>query len=325
MYTVVFAYNDDISVEQSVLNTLDAEIIQLDDVHAPQSRAALARADALVINLQTITAALMDAMPTCRLISRLGVGYDNIDIPAATARGIWVTNVPDYGIDEVSTHAAALMLSLLRGIPQLVQTTRAGAWASSVARPVHRFRDQTVGVLGFGRIGSAFAAKARGFGVRVIACDPLIDAGIMRAAGVEPVDLETLFRASDFVSLHAPLNDQTRHIVNASTLALMKPGAYLVNTARGGLVDEAALLTALRAGQLRGAGLDVLSAEPPPKDNPVLVALLADPRVFVTPHFAWYSEEAMVDMRARGADEVVRVLSGRPPRSPLNQIARDPG
>ena len=321
MYTVVYAFDDfDMTVEQRVLGALDAEVICLKNMDSPESRAVLAKADALVITLQKITAQVIDLLPRCKLISRLGVGLDNIDIPAATARGIWVTNVPDYGVDEVSTHAASLMLTLLRGIPQLVNNTRQGKWDSAVARPIKRFSEQTVGVMGFGRIGRAFATKAKGFGVHVIAYDPLISADAIRAHGAEPVDLDSMFSQSDFISLHLPLTDETKHIINAQSLAKMKPSAYIVNTARGGLIDEAALLAAVRAGQIKGAGLDVLSAEPPPKDNPVLMALLQEERILITPHFAWYSEEAMIDMRAKGADEVVRILSGQPPRCPVNQI-----
>ena len=320
-HTIVYASDEfDMTVEKRVLGALDADIICLHDLDSSQSREALAKADAVVITLQKMTAQFMDLMPRCKIISRLGVGLDNIDIPAATTRGIWVTNVPDYGVDEVSTHAAALMLTLLRGIPQLVNNTRNGKWDASVARPIRRFSEQTVGVMGFGRIGRAFATKAKGFGVRVIAYDPLIPADAIRATGAEPVDQATIFRQSDFISLHLPLTDETKHIVNAATLAMMKPTAYIINTARGGLVDEAALLAAVRSDQIKGAGLDVLSSEPPAKDNPVLAELLKDERILVTPHFAWYSEEAMIDMRARGADEVVRILSGQAPRSPVNQI-----
>lgn len=322
MHTIVYTNDQfDMTVEKRVLAALDAKIVNSNGVSSAQSREVLRQADALVIALDQITGEVMDAMPKCKIISRLGVGIDNIDIAAATQRGIWVTNVPDYGIDEVSTHAAALMMALLRGIPQLVANTRNGQWDATVARPIRRFSEQTVGVLGFGRIGRAFGTKAKGFGVRLIAYDPFIPPDAVRAHGAEPVDLDTLLRQSDFISLHLPLADETRHIINAQTLAKMKPTACIVNTARGGLIDEAALLAAVRAGRIRGAGLDVLSAEPPPRDNAVLMDLLKEERILITPHFAWYSEDAMTDMRARGAEEVVRVLSGQMPRSPVNQIA----
>lgn len=318
--TVVYAHQEyDMTVEQRVFSALDIEVIALSGLDAPGADAALSKADALVVTLQKVSAAVMDRMPRCKIVSRLGVGFDNVDLAAASERGIQVTNVPDYGVEEVSTHAMALMLSLLRGITPLTNSTHGGAWDISIAQPIRRFSQQTVGVLGFGRIGRAFAARARGFGVRLIACDPFVDAATIAAHGAEAVDEETLFRQSDFISLHLPLNTQTRHIVNARSLALMKPTASIVNTARGGLVDEAALLAAVRAGALKGAGLDVLSSEPPARDDPVLAALLAEPRILVTPHFAWYSEDAMIDLRTRAAEEVVRALTGQPPRSPVNQ------
>jgi D-3-phosphoglycerate dehydrogenase len=262
----------------------------------------------------------MDAMPRCKLISRLGVGVDNIDVPAATHRGIWVANVPDYGVDEVSLHAMSLLLAQLRGLPRLVADTRSGKWTLSPVKPIARLTGQTLGIVGFGRIGRSLATKAAGFGLRLLACDPYLDAAGIRAAGAQPVDLETLLHESDFVSLHLPLNDETRHIIGARTLAMMKPSAYLINTARGELIDEVALLAAVRAGQIRGAALDVLSVEPPPVDHPVLSELLKEERILVTPHGAWYSEEAMTDMRARATENVVRVLRGEQPRTPVNQI-----
>lgn len=319
MPVVAYAFDDfDMVVERDILKAIDAELVPTHGLQTPESLALLKNADALMVTLQKVTAEVVAALPRARIISRLGVGLDSIDIPAATAAGIWVANVPDYGVDEVSTHAAALMLTQLRGIPQLVNDTRQGVWNLPAVQPIRRFSQQTVGVLGFGRIGRAFATKAAGFGVRVIAHDPFLSADQISAGGAQPVELDTLFRESDFISLHLPLSADTKHIVNARSLGLMKPGAYIVNTARGGLIDEAALLEAVQNGRLRGAALDVLSSEPPPKDHPVLSKLVADPRILITPHAAWYSEEAMIDMRARGADEVVRVLSGQKPRVPVN-------
>jgi D-3-phosphoglycerate dehydrogenase / 2-oxoglutarate reductase len=323
MPVVAYAFDDfDMAVERNILKVIDAELVPTHGLQTPESLALLSNADALMVTLQKVTAEVVAAMPRARIISRLGVGLDSIDIPAATAAGIWVANVPDYGVDEVSTHAAALMLTQLRGIPRLVSDMRQGVWNLPAVQPIRRFSLQTVGVLGFGRIGRAFATKVAGFGVRVIAHDPFLSAEQISAGSAQPVDLETLFRESDFISLHLPLSADTKHIVDAHTLGLMKPGAYIVNTARGGLIDEAALLEAVQSGRLRGAALDVLSVEPPPKDHPVLSKLVADPRILLTPHAAWYSEEAMIDMRAKGADEVVRVLSGQKPRVPVN--APDP-
>ena len=173
-----------------------------------------------------------------------------------------------------------------------------------------------MGLLGCGRIGQAVARKGKGLGLRVIAHDPFMDAQAIRGLGVEPVDFDTLLAESDFISLHSPLTEANRHIINAISLAKMKSTAYLINTARGPLIDEDALLQAVRAGQIAGAALDVLTVEPPSPDNP----LLHEPHIFVTPHTAWYSEAAKVDVRVRGAEEVVRVLNGEPPRAPANRI-----
>ena len=319
---IVFAFDGfpDLALERSVLADQAVEFIWSHGVDTPESRAVLRQADVLVIALQKITGEVMDAMPDCRLISRLGVGIDNIDVPAATARGIWVANVPDYGVDEVATHAIALVLTQLRGIHILANAARAGVYDGQAARPIQRSTQLTLGVMGYGRIGRMVGSKSAGVGMRVIAYDPFLSDEKIRAAGAEPTDLERLFRESDFISLHLPLDANTRHIINAHTLGMMKPSAYLVNTARGGLVDEAALLDAICTGRIRGAALDVLSSEPPRADDEVLQALLKDERVIITPHVAWYSEQAQVDMRTRAAEDVRRVLRGERPRTPVNEV-----
>ncbi len=219
-------------------------------------------------------------------------------------------------MDEVSTHVIAFLLAHARGLPRIIDATRRGTWEHGPVRPLQRLKGQTLGLLGFGRIGRAVAAKGQGLGLEAIAYDAYVDTELMKAAGVQPVDWETLLRTSDYVSLHAPSTDETRHIIDAEALSLMKPTAFLINTARGALIDEDALLNGVRSGQIAGAALDVLTIEPPPPEHP----LLHEERVWVTPHLAWYSEEAEVDLRARAAEEVVRVLRGEKPRSPVNQI-----
>jgi D-3-phosphoglycerate dehydrogenase len=256
--TIVYAHDDfpDLAIEQQVLADYDVEFVPSHGVDSPESRAVIRHADVLLIALQKVTAEVMDAMPDCRMISRLGVGIDNIDIPAATARGIWVANVPDYGVDEVATHAIALVLAQLRGLYRLITDTRAGAWKASVVHPIQRLSDLTLGVVGFGRIGRAAGSKGVGLGMRVIAYDPFLSDEHIRETGAQPVSLDALFAESDFITLHLPLDPNTRHLINARTLGLMKPTAYLVNTARGGLVDEVALLEAVKHGahSRRGAG-----------------------------------------------------------------------
>ena len=317
--TVAIAYDGlgDGRIEEDVLGAADAAVIYATDLASPAVRSA----DALMVTVQPIRADFLATLTRCQIISRVGVGLDSIDIPAATERGIWVVNVPDYAIAEVSTHAIALMLSHMRRVPTWDGRTRAGQWDGQGATAMRRTDALTLGILGFGRIGSATAAKGRGLGMRVIAYDPYINAKVITAAGVEPVSLETLLQESDYLSLHVPLTETTRAIITADALRLMKPTAYLVNTARGGVIDEAALLGALEAGHLAGAALDVLSIEPPPPDHP----LLRHERVVVTPHIAWASAEASREVRVKGAEEVVRVLRGERPHCPANEIAPPTG
>jgi D-3-phosphoglycerate dehydrogenase / 2-oxoglutarate reductase len=318
-FTIVIAYDGlgDALVEREVLQALDADIIQFSGLDTPEAQAAARQADALMVTIQKVSAELIGSLEHCRVISRAGTGFDAIDIPAATEQGIWVAYVPDYSIDEVSSHTIALLLSHARGVPDLVASTRAGGWTHKVAAPRRRLRGQTLGLAGFGRIGQAVAAKASALGLEIIVHDPYLgDQGILDG-GARPVDRETLLRESDYLSLHAPLNDATRNFLDAEALALMKPTAFVINAARGGLVDEEALLHAVQSGQIAGAALDVLKVEPPPPDHP----LLRDPRIMITPHSAWYSEDASRDVRVRASEEVVRVLRGERPRCPVNEVS----
>jgi len=199
----------------------------------------------------------------------------------------------------------------------LVESTRNGEWTHRLVAPLRRLRGQTLGLLGFGRIGQAVATKASGLGLEIMAHDPYLDAQVIVAGDARAVDRETLLRESDYLSLHVPLNDTTQRFLDAQALALMKPTAFVINTARGGLVDEEALLHAVRSGQIAGAALDVLTVEPPPPDHP----LLHEPRIMITPHSGWYSEDANHDVRVRASEEVVRVLRGERPRCPVNEIS----
>ena len=317
--TVVIGYPGfgNIDIEEEVLRKIGANVVHTGSTETPEARAAIRQADALMVTIQPVKADLIASMERCKLISRVGTGLDAIDIAAATQHGVWVTYVPDYSIDEVSTHAMLLLLAQARGLPTLMDSMRAGKWDGSMVY-ARRLQGQVLGLVGCGRIGMAMAAKAQGLGLQVIAFDPFAAASVLAAAGVEAVDFATLLRRSDYISLHTPLTSENRHLIDAAALAQMKSTAYLVNTARGPLIDEDALLAAVRAGQIAGAALDVLSVEPPAPDNP----LLHEPRILITPHMAWYSEEAKVDVRQRGAEEVVRMLTNQPLRTPVNRIAQ---
>ncbi|MBP8122122.1 MAG: C-terminal binding protein [Caldilineaceae bacterium] len=315
--TVVIGYPGfgDIEIEKEILRSIDAHVLHTGTMDTPTAREAVRNADAVMVTIQPVPADLIASMERCRIIARVGTGLDAINIEAATQHGIWVTYVPDYSIDEVSTHTITLLLAQARGLATLLRSTRSGRWDSSGVH-VRRLQGQVLGLIGCGRIGLATAAKAHGLGLEVIVHDPYTSADALTAAGVRAVDLPTLLSQSDYISLHMPLTRDNRHMINAAALAQMKPSAYLINTARGPLIDETALFEAVQTGVIAGAGLDVLSVEPPASDNP----LLNEDRILITPHTAWYSEEAKVDVRRRGAEEVVRVLRNDPPRAPVNHV-----
>jgi len=316
--TVVTALGNaaDAQIEREMLQAVDAQLVHITSLDTPEARELIRQADALIVTIHPVAAELIASMQRCKVISRAGTGLDAIDIPAATAHGVWVAYVPDYSVDEVSSHAIGLLLAHARAIPQLIDSARAGKWSNQAAVPRRRLRGQTLGLLGFGRIGQAVATKARGLGLEIIVHDPFLDAQTVADTGARAVDRETLLRESDYLSLHAPLNDGNRGFINAAALALMKPTAIVINTARGGLIDEHALLAAVQSGQIGGAALDVLGVEPPAPDHP----LLHEPRVMITPHTGWYSEDANYDVRVRAVEEVVRVLRGERPRCPVNEI-----
>jgi D-3-phosphoglycerate dehydrogenase len=261
-----------------------------------------------------IDAAFIGRLRRCRVLGLYGAGVDNADVGAARQRGLTVVHVPDYGTEEVADHALCLLLACARGLAPLGASLRAGAWDyGAAARPLHRLRGRTLGVVGLGRIGRRLAAKACALELRVLGTDPAVGPAAATRAGINSRPLPDLLAESDFVSLHAPLVPATERLIGPTELAHLKPGAYLINVARGGLVDEAALLEALDGRRLAGAGLDVLAVEPAPAGHP----LIGHPRVVMTPHSAWYSEEAMRDLQRLLAQDVLRVLRGEPPRCPV--------
>lgn len=309
--TVTAAYGQAFDgIENEVLGPVGADVTFVSAL----SRDVVADAEALLVTLQPVGAELLEAMPRCRIVSRAGTGVDLIDIEAATRRGIWVANVPDYAVDEVSTHAIGLILAHARRIPGMLEVVQGGGWDGRAAGRIRRLRGQTLGIFGFGRIGQAVAAKAGHLGVRILAHDPYVPGERMVELGVEPVGFEELLGRSDFITLHMPLTPETHHMIDRSALALVRPEAVLVNTARGGLVDEGALAAAVREGRLAGAALDVLEEEPPPPDHP----LLGEERIWVTPHAAWYSEEAGQEMIRTACQNVSLVFRGERPLHPVN-------
>jgi D-3-phosphoglycerate dehydrogenase len=301
---------------REVLARIGAEL-QVASAATPEEILRVATgADGLLVTYAKITGPMIGQMTRCRVISRFGIGVDNVDLDAATAAGIVVTKVPDYCIDEVSDHALALMMALARKIPSSNAQVHGGGWAMRAVVPIHRLRGSVLGLVGFGRIPQLMVPKAQAFGLRVIAHDPYVPAAVYTAAGVTPVDFPELLRTSDFVSIHAPLMPETRGLFNADVFRQMKSSAYLINTARGPIIDEQALADALDAGHLAGAGLDVMTQEPP-TGSP----LVGRADVIITPHTAFYSEESLIELQTKAAQEVVRVLSGEMARNPVNAVA----
>lgn len=272
-------------------------------------------ADAIINQYAPIDESVLTALERCKIVVRYGVGVDTVDLEAASRKGVWVVNVPDYGTEEVSDHALALTMGLLRGIGRFDRAVRSGKWDINMIHPLPRIRNLTVGVVGCGRIGTAFAHKAKCLGMRVLGHDPSGIPEELERVGVEQVEFDPLITSSDAISLHLPLTEKTHHLIGAEQLHKMKSGSYLINTARGGLVDSAALLQALNEGEIAGAGLDVLENEPPEKGD----ALISHERVVTTPHAAWYSEDSYEALKSGAAREVVRVLRGKRPRSPVNE------
>lgn len=271
-------------------------------------------ADAVLNCYAKMTARVVAGLRRCRIIARYGIGVDNVDLVAATRARILVTNVPDYCVDEVSDHALALLLALARQVVVADRAVKGGTWEVGAHTAIPRLRGRTVGLLGFGKIARVLASKVQPLGMAVTAHDPYVPADAMARHGVRATDLEVLLREADVVSIHVPLSPETRGLIGERALGLMKPTAFLINTSRGGIVDEKALAAALEAGRLAGAALDVLSQEPPPPDHPLRWA----PNVVLTPHLAFYSRESVVELQTKAAEEVARALRGEPPRSPVN-------
>ena len=278
-------------------------------------------ADALIVAASPVTRRVMEAIEGLKVVVRTGVGYDVIDVPAATELGVVIVNVPDLWIREVANHALALMLAWNRGIVVLDREVRSGVWNSRVPGAVGSLHGETVGIVGLGNIGSAFARRAAALETRVIACDPYVDDQRFAALGVERVDLATLAARSDYVSVHTLLSAETRGLIDEAFLRRMKPTACLINTSRGPVVDESALVRGLREGRLAGAALDVFEEEPLPVDSP----LRTMDNVILTPHAAYFSSPAVAQVPRRCGEEVARVLLKERPLNVVNPEVYAPG
>jgi D-3-phosphoglycerate dehydrogenase / 2-oxoglutarate reductase len=298
---------------KAALARLDPELRMAKSASAEDILAVARDADAILVTYAKLPGELLRQLTRCKAIGRFGLGVDNIDLPAAAALGITVTYVPDYCLHEVSDHAMALLLALARKIPLSNALVQAGRWEMPAVVPIHRLAGRVLGLVGFGNIPRALAPKAKAFGLRVVTHDPYVAPQTLAAAGVEGVSFDELLAMSDFVSIHAPLTPSTRGLFNAEVLRKMKKGAFLINTARGPLLDEDALVAALDSGHLGGAALDVVAVEPLSKNS----KLIGRDNVILTPHTAFYSVEALEELQSKCAADVARVLSGERPVYPV--------
>lgn len=318
-FTVVVAdFLDDAGIENSILEDI-ARVVVARARDEEQLLPFVPEADALLLfhDIPRVGEATFSRAPRCKGLVRAGVGYNNVDLSSAQRHGLVVCNVPDYGTEEVADHAIMLLLAIVRRLIPCHTAIRAGAWHYESAVPTPRLRGKTLGLLGCGRIGAATALRAKAFGLDVAFFDPLVPHGTDKALGVRRVHtLDELLEQSHFVSLHCYLDATSHHLINARTIAQMRPGAFLINTARGPVIDETALMDSLDSGHLAGAALDVVEREPLDNER-----LRFHPKIIFTPHSAFYSEEGFVELRTKAAQEIRRILLGQPP---WNSVAFPP-
>jgi len=307
----------DVEIERRTLAEIDAELIVAEkkqqDAAGLAALASEHRVDAIMTNWAKVPQTVIAASPNCRIVSRLGIGLDNIDVAFCTSQKIPVTNIPDYCLIEVAEHALALLLALSRKVAFYHHATKSGRYELQAGPKLRRIEGQTLGIVGLGNIGRKLAEKAMPLGLKVLATSRSKKNAL---PGVTFVSLDDLLATSDYVSLHVPVTPETKHLIGAAQLAKLKPSAYLINTARGGLIDQPALAAALNAGQLAGAALDVQDPEPPDLSQPPF----NDPRVIVTPHAAFVSEESLADLRSRVARQVATRLTGGVPEHVVNKV-----
>jgi D-3-phosphoglycerate dehydrogenase / 2-oxoglutarate reductase len=299
---------------KAALARLDPEYRMAKSPSADDILAVARDADAILVTYAKLPGELLRQLTRCRAIGRFGLGVDNIDLPAAKALGIAVNYVPDYCLREVSDHAMALLLTLARKVTFANELVQSGRWELPPIVPLRRLEGQVLGLVGFGNIPRALAPKAKAFGLKVLAHDPYVARDALAAAGVEGVSFDNLLARSNFISVHAPLSPATRGMMNAGAFGKMKKGAFLINTARGPLIDEAGLIAALDSGHLGGAALDVVTEEPLAKDS----GLLGRDNVILTPHTAFYSVEALEELQTKCASDVARELSGEKAIYPIS-------
>ena len=303
-----------IEPERQVLAEIGAEVILAESGTGEPIDRLVSQVDGILTDQYPITGDLINAAERCKAIARYGVGFEKVDLDAATASGIVVTNVPAYCIDEVTDHAMALLLACARKIPTFDRGVKGGNWDRNIGPPMRRIRGKTLGIIGFGRIGRLIVSKAKAFGLEVIVFDEYISQTVVEGEGATQVALPELLARSDFITIHAPLTTETHGLLGEQEFQQMKSTAYVINSARGGIINTVALHRALAEAWIAGAALDVLPEEPPNPDEP----LLELENIILTPHVAFLSEESGYDLQVAAATELVRVLAGQIPESVVN-------
>ena len=305
----------DLNLERETLSVCDTELIATHCSTEADVLAATTNADAIITEYAPITRGVIQAARKCKIISLNAAGYDNVDVKAASDEGVIVANVPDYCYDEVADHAMALLLACARKIVRFCRDTSCKIWDFKSAGKIRRIRGQTLGLIGFGGVARNVGRKAKAFGLNIIAYDPYVAEEVFKQEHVERISLEGVLKKADFVSIHIPKTKETEGLIGEKQLRMMKPNSHLINTSRGGIVDEEALSRAVKEGAIEGAALDVLECEPADFSSP----LFECENMIITSHCAFYSEEAMIEVRRRAVEAVVSVLSGEWPKNVVNR------
>jgi D-3-phosphoglycerate dehydrogenase len=303
-----------IEPERQVLAEIGAELIVAKTGNEEELLTLAPTVDSILTCWKPVRKCVIDAAKKCQIIARYGIGLDNIDVEAATEKGIIVTNVPAYCVDEVSDHAIALLLACARKIPRYNEAVKSGTWDQNIGPQMYRLRGKTLGIVGFGHIAKGIIPKAKAFGLTVQIYSPRTSPELIQSQGAEKESFKELLKTSDFITIHAPLTPETEHMFSHDEFRAMKPTAFLINTARGGIVNTAALTAALQNGEIAGAGIDVLVTEPPEADK----KLLTLDNVVITPHAAFISEESILELEVTAATCVAQVLTGELPESVVN-------
>ncbi|MBM7556864.1 ribose 5-phosphate isomerase B [Halanaerobacter jeridensis] len=302
--------------EEKILKEIDAEFLKAQArTQEEVIEAAPKDVDGLLVQYAQIGEEVFKALPQLKVVARYGIGVDTVDLEAATDHGVNVVNVAEYCQDEVSDQALSLLLACARKTVLLNNDVKSGNWDFSIAKPIYRLRDRTLGIVGFGKIPRKLADKATALGLELLVHDPFVEKEVTEKYDVELVELDKLMKKSDFISIHVPLNENTKHMISTKEFELMKESSFIINTARGAVIDEEALIAALKDNELAGAALDVTEQEPITKDNP----LLEMDNVIITPHVGWYSEDAQIELQTRAAEGVADVLMGNKPKYLVNQ------